>query len=129
MTYTPATTFAPQQQGFAANLNAEFALAAEHTKPPAARLMYVDADAGSDSNDGRSWGTAKLTLAAARTALPNGGRILLASSATEYELAGGLDWGGYSVESVCRVPGLTNGLAVVRHTSNGDLFGFGAKGG
>lgn len=44
-------------------------------KPAGTAVLYVD-PAGSDSNDGKSWGTAKATITAAHTALPaTGGTI------------------------------------------------------
>lgn len=42
------------------------------------RIMFVSVN-GSDSNDGLSWGTAKLTLSAAVSALANGGTIYVAA--------------------------------------------------
>lgn len=93
------------------------------------RFQYVDADAGSDANDGRSWGSAKLTLANAVATLTNGGHILVASASAEYNVTATLTLAGHTIEAVHRSSGGTQGLAVIRHKFNGDLFSFGANGG
>jgi hypothetical protein len=98
-------------------------------KPLSTSIQYVDADNGLDANDGLSWGTPKLTLSAARTALPNGGKIWLNSTAAEYQLTSALDWGGYHIEGVARASGGTKSLALIRHKYNGNMMDFGAKGG
>jgi hypothetical protein len=45
--------------------------------PLQSRILYVQADTGSDSNDGKSWATAKLTIAAAISAASAGDTIMV----------------------------------------------------
>lgn len=98
-------------------------------KPAAQRMQYVDADSGSDVNDGLSWGTAKQTLAAAAAGMPNGGRIQLNSAAGQYPLTASLDCGGLTIEGVSRAPGRSASLAVISHKFDGDMMTYGALGG
>lgn len=96
-------------------------------KPPTSRVeVYVDATAGSDANDGKSFGSAFQTIQAAITALPQGGRIWLAAGATEYIPTGTLDLsgGGYELFG-CRTPGGTESIVLIRHNFNGDLLSIG----
>lgn len=99
-------------------------------KPPSGRVeVYVDNANGSDSHDGKSWGTALATIGAALTGMPNGGKIWVAASADEYTVTSSLSIDGHSIEGVCRVPGGTQSIALIRKNFNGDLLDFGANGG
>ena len=97
--------------------------------PPHGRVyIWVDADIGSDANDGRSYGTPLKTLAAAVAEMPNGGPIGLAPSTSTYSLTSSLNLAGHSIQTVGRAPSGTQGLAIIEHNFNGDMIVCGANG-
>lgn len=98
-------------------------------KPPSGRVyIWVDADIGKDTNDGRSYGTPLKTVAAAVAALPNGGPIGLAPSVSTYSITSSLNLSGHSIQTVGRAPGGNDGLAQLEHNFNGDMIVCGANG-
>jgi hypothetical protein len=98
-------------------------------KPPPGRVyVWVDADFGNDSNDGRSYGTPLKTVAAAIAQMPNGGPIGLAPSASTYSITAPLNLCGHTIESVGRAPGGSQGLAILEHNFNGDMIACGSCG-
>jgi hypothetical protein len=102
--------------------------ASSEQKAAASAKQHVEGFAGSDSNDGRSAGTAKLSVASALAQLPNGGPVELLAG-DPYNVAATLSLAGHSIGSLVRGPGATKGVAVLRHNFNGNLVSFGALGG
>jgi hypothetical protein len=89
----------------------------------AVAVLYVDSVAGSNADDGLSWGTAKQTIAAAITAMPaGGGRINLAA-------------GVHTPAATLAVPtkvilrGQGEEVTEIRHAFNGDMATLGTAAG
>jgi hypothetical protein len=84
---------------------------------------------GSDANDGRSWGTAKATIAAANAALPNGGIIYYAGTTSiTRTLVIGNATGTRAPVVLYMMPGsaivenITNGTDGIQLTNNSTIF-------
>lgn len=76
----------------------------DQPEPPPLRMVQRVSSTGDDSNDGRSWATAKLTIGEALRQLPEGGEVWLAEG-TYYEpvaLRGRSLYGGFAGDELLR---------------------------